>query len=52
MRVFHVRIGAAAKAFAKPETTCQRLALWMRGYRPNDIGPCWGKASSLNGAAE
>jgi len=43
MKVFHVRINGAAKAFAHPDTMCQRIILYVRGYRKNWIGPCWGK---------
>jgi hypothetical protein len=45
MKVFHISmgVGQARKAFCKPESWRDKVWLYLRGYRPNWIGPCWTK---------
>lgn len=45
--IFRVHVFGYVKAFARPETNRQRVALWLRGYRKNWIGPCWGKGHGI-----
>jgi hypothetical protein len=46
MKIFHCRVNHQSKAFAIPESLCQRLILIERGWTVNDFGVAYEKESS------
>lgn len=46
---WRIRSGQYARALVKPDTLCEAVALWLRGWRPLDsvcAGPWWTKPNS------